>query len=137
MPKGGHSENALLLISGSTEEVQPQADFGTLARHVSQIAGVMSCSIIDPTGQVLGQELGELPHTDQILQRVGPVGATMWGGLRMIEPEAGKLVRVIVTYKTYQIVGIPLRSQHAALLITASLFADLKDLLSKVDGLID
>jgi len=98
--------------------------YEALARDISEIPGIMSCTIIDLQGATMGNAAGEIPHRADIMEKVGAIAAVIWGGVSIVEPEAGALTSVIISYRTFRIIGIPVSSKGVAILVTASVLTD-------------
>ena len=109
-----------------------QLVFQELATEVSQLTGVMSCTIIDDHGDVKGHVPGEIPHRQDIMERAGTVAAVIWGGVSIGESEAGALTSVVVSYSTFRVIGVPISGMKVAVLVTAALYADLTSLINTI-----
>ena len=120
----------------SADAVADSSEFAELARYVARIPGVMSCSVINRQGAILGQVRGEIPHSSRISERAGTIGATVWGGLSILEQEAGPLTSVVISYRTFRIVGVPWYDKGIAVLATVSVFPDSAELVERISSLL-
>jgi len=115
-----------------TGQVSDMPSYDKLAEEISNISGVMSSTIISRRGEILGRFLGEIPHSKNISDRAGTIGGTVWGALSVLEPEAGPLTSVVISYNTFRIVGVPSYEKGAAVLATVSVFIDTNELVERI-----
>lgn len=115
-----------------TDRIIRSLDFQALSREISQIPGVVSCTIINQQGTIKGRLIGDVPHNDEVLERTGAVGAVIWGGLKMVEQEAGPLSSVIIKYEKFQVIGIPLPGTKIAVLVTSPLAVDPVQIVNRI-----
>jgi len=111
-------------LSKTEETIAAQLNFQALAKEVSEIPGVLSCTIINSDGAIKGRIIGYVPHSDEVLDKAGKIGSAIWGGLKILEPEAGPLNAVIVSYEKFRVYGVPIPGTRICVMAAVKLSVD-------------
>jgi hypothetical protein len=112
------------MSASKAEAIGHPINFKDLANEISEIEGVISCTIINYHGATKGRTNGEVQYDAELKDRAGEIAAVVWGGLKRVEPIGGPLKSVTAEFENFQIIGTPIPKTRIAILVTVPLTVD-------------
>src|SRR5450756_2186375 len=109
------------MSASKAEAIGHPINFKDLANEISEIEGVISCTIINYHGATKGRTNGEVQYDAELKDRAGEIAAVVWGGLKRVEPIGGPLKSVTAEFENFQIIGTPIPKTRIAILVTVPL----------------
>jgi len=112
------------MSKSEAEAIAHALNFKDLAKEISEIDGVISCTVINYRGAVRGRTNGDVQYDAELKDRAGEIAAVMWGGFKRVEPIGGPLKSVTAEFEKFMIIGVPIPKTRIAVLVTAPLTVD-------------
>jgi len=112
------------MSTSRAEAIRQPINFKDLAKEISEIDGVIGCTIINYHGAVKGRTNGDVQYDAELKDRAGEIAAVIWGGLKRVEPVGGPLKSVTAEFEKFQIIGSPIPNTRVGILVTVPLTVD-------------
>jgi hypothetical protein len=112
------------MSESKVEAINHAINFKDLAKEISQIDGVISCTVINYRGAIKGRTFGDVQYDAELRDRSGEIAAVVWGGLKRVEPIGGPLKSVTVEFEKFMIIGVPITGTRIGILVTMPLTID-------------